>query len=46
MAFRLFAEMDGCNISIDIIDVMTFDESGKICDFMAYWGVENVALLD
>jgi steroid delta-isomerase len=46
MSFRLFAEVDGRNLSIDIIDVMTFDENGKICDFMAYWGQENITLLD
>lgn len=46
MAFKLWAEVDGHNISIDIIEVMTFDESGKICDQMAYWGVENVTVLD
>ncbi|MEU1213388.1 hypothetical protein ABZ424_13310 [Streptomyces sp. NPDC005790] len=46
MAFKLWAEVDGRNISIDIIEVMTFDASGKICDQMAYWGVENVTLLD
>ncbi|MEV5758342.1 hypothetical protein AB0L61_16425 [Streptomyces tendae] len=46
MAFTLWAEVDGHNISIDIIEVMTFDEAGKICDQMAYWGVENVTVLD
>lgn len=46
MAFKLWAEVDGRDISIDIIEVMTFDESGKICDQMAYWGVENVTVLD
>ncbi|MEU9352413.1 hypothetical protein AB0D65_15695 [Streptomyces griseoloalbus] len=29
MAFKLWAEVDGRNISIDIIEVMTFDESGR-----------------
>jgi hypothetical protein len=38
--------VDGRNISIDIVDVMTFDESGKTSDFMANWGMANVALLD
>ncbi|MFJ8449051.1 hypothetical protein [[Kitasatospora] papulosa] len=46
MAFKLWAEVDGHDISIDIIEVMTFDESGKICKQMAYWGVENVTVLD
>ncbi len=46
MAFKLWAEVDGRDLSIDIIEVMTFDESGKICDQMAYWGVENVTVLD
>jgi len=46
MAFKIWAEVDGRDISIDIIEVMTFDESGKICDQMAYWGVENVTVLD
>jgi steroid delta-isomerase len=46
MAFKFWAEVDGRNISIDIIDVMTFNESGKICDTMAYWGMENVTVLD
>ncbi|WP_053637144.1 hypothetical protein [Streptomyces sp. XY152] len=46
MAFKLWAEVDGHNISIDIVEVMAFDESGKICEQMAYWGVENVTVLD
>ncbi|ELT9027995.1 hypothetical protein SAV10_003727 [Salmonella enterica] len=46
MAFKFWAEIDGRNISIDIIDVMTFDETGKICNIKAYWGVDNVTLLD
>jgi len=46
MAFKFWAEIGGRNISIDIIDVMTFDASGKICDIRAYWGIENVTLLD
>jgi steroid delta-isomerase len=46
MAFKFWAEVDGRNISIDIVDVMTFDESGKICNIMAHWGMENVTLLD
>jgi steroid delta-isomerase len=46
MAFTLWAEVDGRDISIDIIEVMTFDTSGKICDRLAYWGVENVTVLD
>jgi steroid delta-isomerase len=46
MAFKFWAEVDGRNITIDIIDVMTFDASGKICDIRAYWGVENVTVLD
>lgn len=46
MAFKFWAEVDSRNVSIDIIDVMTFDETGKICNIMAYWGVENVTLLD
>jgi steroid delta-isomerase len=44
--FKLWAQVDGRNISIDIIDVMTFDEDGKICDFRAYWGMDNVTVLD
>ncbi|MEV5516276.1 hypothetical protein AB0L50_25750 [Streptomyces flaveolus] len=46
MAFTLWAEVDGRNISIDIIEVMMFDASGKVCDQTAYWGVENVTVLD
>jgi hypothetical protein len=43
MAFKPWAEVDGCNIAID---VMTFGESGKISKPMAYWRPENVTLLD
>lgn len=46
MAFKVWAEVDGRNISIDIIDVMTFDSAGKICDIRAYWGPQNVTVLD
>ncbi|MEV0688481.1 nuclear transport factor 2 family protein [Nocardia sp. NPDC050378] len=46
MAFRVFADVDGRNISIDIVDVMTFDAAGKIADVKAYWGVENITLID
>jgi steroid delta-isomerase len=46
MAFKFWAEVGGRNITIDIIDVMTFDALGKICDIRAYWGFENVTVLD
>jgi len=46
MAFKFWAEVGGRNITIDIIDVMTFNAAGKICDIRAYWGFENVTFLD
>lgn len=31
---------------IDIIDVFTCDEAGKVCDMRAYWGPDNMRLAD
>jgi steroid delta-isomerase len=40
---RSAALRDGEAISIDIIDVMTFDSEGAITSMCAYWGEENIA---
>jgi steroid delta-isomerase len=44
--FKLWAVVDGRNLTIDIVDVMTFDEDGKIRDIWAFWGIDNVTYLD
>lgn len=46
MSFRLWATVDGRDLTIDIIEVMTFNADGKIIDQMAYWGADNVTFLD
>jgi hypothetical protein len=46
MSFRLWAEVDARRLMIDIIETMTFDAEGKVVEQYAYWGVENVTLLD
>jgi steroid delta-isomerase len=43
--FRLWAEVDGRKLTIDIVDVMTFDNEGKICEILAFWGLDNVTFL-
>jgi len=42
MAFTIHMEMDGKIVLIQAIDVMTFDESGKIIDMKAFHGPSNV----
>jgi hypothetical protein len=46
MSFRLWAEVDGRYLTIDIIEVMTFSQEGKIIEQMAYWGASNVTFLE
>ncbi|MGD0031130.1 steroid delta-isomerase [Paenibacillus illinoisensis] len=46
MAFKLYMDVGGQVVTIDIIDVMQFDESGKIIEIMAHWGRENVTLIN
>ncbi|TDD07561.1 steroid delta-isomerase [Saccharopolyspora terrae] len=46
MAFTFWAEVDGREITIDIIDVMTFDADGKIVHIDAHWGVNTIRLVD
>jgi steroid delta-isomerase len=46
MAFKLYMNVGGQEISIDIVDVMTFDEAGKIVAVQAYWGRANVTVLE
>lgn len=46
MTFKLYAEVDGQDITIDIIEVMTFNESGEIIEQMAYWGKDNVKIMN
>ncbi|MCJ8015154.1 nuclear transport factor 2 family protein [Paenibacillus sp. KQZ6P-2] len=45
MAFVVESVMDGNPININVIDVMTFDESGKITSMRAYWGKEDYNIL-
>ncbi|WP_240377111.1 nuclear transport factor 2 family protein [Bacillus piscicola] len=42
MAFRIFMKNDGKPIQIDTIDVMTFDDDGRIIDMKAYHGPGDV----
>jgi hypothetical protein len=46
MSFRLWADVDGRKLTIDIIETMTFNAEGKVTEQLAYWGVDNVTLLD
>ena len=46
MAFKFYAEVDGQDITIDIIEVVKFNESGEIIEQMAYWGKDNVSLIN
>ena len=34
------------HLEIDIIDVMTFDEAGKICEMKAYWDMADSRQVD
>lgn len=43
MAFTIHLEVDGMPTVIRVIDVMTFDESGKIVDMKAYHGPGDVS---
>lgn len=45
MAFVVESAMDGHTVNINVIDVMTFDESGKITSMRAYWGKEDCNIL-
>ena len=42
MAFKVIFPMEGRKIHIHTIDVMTFDEAGRIIDIKAIWGRRNV----
>ena len=46
MAFKLWMDVGGQEVTIDIVDVMKFDESGKIIEVVAHWGRENVSLVE
>lgn len=43
MAFTIHMEEDGKEVLIQAIDVMTFNDSGKIIDMKAYHGPSNVS---
>ena len=45
MAFVVENFMYGNTVNINVIDVMTFDESGKITSMRAYWGPEDSYVL-
>jgi steroid delta-isomerase len=45
-SFRLWAEVDGRRLTIDIIEVVTFNADGKIGEQLAYWGPDNVTILN
>lgn len=43
MAFTIHMEREGKKVLIQAIDVMSFDDSGKIIDMKAYHGPSNVS---
>ncbi|WP_211750212.1 steroid Delta-isomerase [Paenibacillus sp. Marseille-Q4541] len=45
IAFMINVEMEGKKVCIHCIDVMTFNDAGKIIDMKAYWGPEDVQFL-
>jgi steroid delta-isomerase len=46
MPFTLRLELAGRPHEIDIIDVMTFDENGKISRLRAFWNPDEIRALD
>lgn len=42
MAFKIFMPIEEKNYTISVIDVMEFDESGKIIDMKAYHGSSDM----
>lgn len=42
--FCVDLQMDGRACSIQVIDVMEFDEQGLICSMKAYWGEANLVV--
>ncbi|MBV9227839.1 MAG: nuclear transport factor 2 family protein [Chloroflexi bacterium] len=45
MAFIADTVRNGKRVNIQAIDVMTFDDSGKIASMRAYWGPEDLKIL-
>lgn len=45
IAFMIYVEMEGKKVCIHCIDVMTFNDAGKIVDMKAYWGPEDIEFL-
>lgn len=45
MSFKLYVEVDGQDITIDIIDIFKFNHKGEVIEQMAYWGKENVTII-
>ncbi|WP_230381095.1 steroid Delta-isomerase [Pseudomonas guariconensis] len=43
MPFRVDMQWDGRDCSLDVIDVMTFDERGLISSMKAYWSEVNLS---
>lgn len=41
MAFDIYMELEGQDVIIQTIDVMKFNEAGKIIEAKAYWGKDN-----
>lgn len=46
MAFKLYMGVGDDTVAIDIIDVMTFNDEGKIIEVNAYWNRENVKVVE
>ena len=45
ITFAVHAETDGRSMRIDVTDVMTFDENGKIVTMRAFWGPDDMRQL-
>lgn len=46
MAFKGYMQVGDQEVSLDIVDVMTFDEEGKILEVKAFWGRNNVQVVE
>jgi len=42
MPFRLILKLDGADKEVDVIDVMTFDDRGKIKSLRAFWNAAEI----
>lgn len=45
ITFAVHTKMEGKSARIDVTDVMTFNDDGKIVTMQAYWGPDDMQLL-